>query len=191
MNDIPFYNKGQNIDFKTLFTENEVTIPLFNVNYIKDRKISHFFNIGFFSNSYKRPATYFHYENNELPIILEHNFLTKGIFVGMQTIERSYPGLNIDWKFYSGFRKSNVSNKVINLNEYYKNTYDQKIKSSGFLIHLWYNHFFKESKNSLTVGFYANAISWTLIDINETSNNSFTFEQEGRVTYYLRYLFKY
>lgn len=188
--DIPLYLQGSNLSFKTLFVENEIIIPLFSVEYVQGRDISHFFNLGLYSNSYKRPALFFHYNFDETPLIMEQSFISKGIYFGLQTIERSYPGLNLDWKLYSGKRQSDISTWNTSINEYYKNNENKEIASSGLAIQMWYNHYFKKTNNCLTVGFLSDAFSWTLIDMSAESSDVITIEQDVRVTYYIRYLFK-
>ncbi|GEM_PF-2150796 len=187
---IPLYEVGKSHNFKTLFIENEASFPLFSVRYIKGRDISHQFILGFYSTSYERPATYFHYDVNGTPMCLEHRFFSKGITMGIQTIERSYPGLNIDWKFFSGIMNSDVLVWKTNVNDYFKENYNYDISSTGFTIHMWYNHYFSNSRSSLTVGFSASAFMWTWTDLDPKSDKSGTFEMEGRVNYYFRYLFR-
>lgn len=184
------YQSGTSQPFKTLFVENEVIVPLFTVNYIKGRDISHQFIAGLYSTSYQRPATFFHYDIEDTPMYVEQEFFTKGFLFGVQTIERSYPGLNFDWKFLGGKFDNKISTWNTSLNEYYAEKHNMSIHSSGFTIQMWYNHYFSNSKSSLTFGFGSSALMWILWDMDPSSEASYTIETETRSNVYIRYLYR-
>jgi hypothetical protein len=96
---------GNNINFKTLFTDNETSLSVYTAD-ISDVRVL------YFSSMWERPSDYFYYlATNNKPMILGTKFEVNGIGVSLETVDRGKPGWNFDLSLrFTGLSTRSIKN---------------------------------------------------------------------------------
>lgn len=144
--DISIINAGDTVSFQTKFKDDEVSV-LVPAKYKKDE-----FNVraGYFASSWDRPSDLDRTWRlaEDMMVIYETQFRSKGLVLGVEPVSRDIPGFNLaltgHWGFYC-----RVKNRV---NRDFQIDPDKDLLYAGGVIDMWFNWYpYGEKQNDFLV----------------------------------------
>jgi len=151
-------HKEENINFKTLFIDNETSISIYS-NYISEVRIF------YFSSEWERPSDYFFflaYDNK--PMILGTKFDVNGIGISYETVDQGKSGLNYDLSLrFTGLSDRSIKTAQGEMQDIFNNLDSSWLNYVSLNIGAWYNIYIDEKRNkglNFTIGIILTERRW-------------------------------